>query len=769
MQDDEPKPELNGASDEVEEKVRKMMDPAASAPEPEVKDAKKPTNAKPLKIKILHDDEEPEGTESEVLSAPLIPDPKPNGKKIKILHDDEPEEADEKPVNEPDKVDEKPAVESEDESPDEDSSDEPAEEQSEPEAPTAPEAVVVNSEEPETDTADPTSETTEEPGEEASEAEPEDPPAEAEESKEETPAETEPETPAIDEPLPPEFEDDKTASAIDDIVSKEGDDLLAADDEKLAAAFQPPAKPGIGKKIANLFAAWWHNPKARWLTFTFLFLVFLAACIVPTSRYFLLNTARVRSNLSLLVLDESTQQPLKNVKVSIGGAAGITGSDGRARLSRVKLGPSELVIEKRAFAPVKKLQTVGWGSNPLGEFKLTPTGTQYAFTITDFLSGKPVENVEASTGEASALSDEEGKIRLTIDQPPDELEVNFSGDKLRQEKLKFNADIKTEQTVQVVPVRKEVFISKRTGKFDLYKIDIDGKNEEKVLAGTGTEREDMVLAVHPQEEQVALVSTRDNKRNQDNFLLSTLTLIDLEDNSATSVAQSERIQIVDWIGNKLVYVQITQGASAENPKRHRLMSYDFTSGDNKEIASSNYFNDVMVIGNKVYFAPSSAYQTKSAAGLYKIDADGNNRQTILGTEVWNFFRTSYDHLALSAGKDWFDYHLGDKAPTKLDGQPSNLNSRIYADSLDGKKSLWSENRDGKGVLLAYEIGTQNEQTLRSQSGLKPPLRWLTNSVVVYRINTDQETADYAMSLNGGEPRKIRDVSNIGGVDKWYYY
>ena len=340
---------------------------------------------------------------------------------------------------------------------------------------------------------------------------------------------------------------------------------------------------------------------------------------------------------------------------------------------------------------------------------------------------------------------------------------------MRDEIVKTDADNRSEQEVKVVPSRKSIFITKRSGKYDVYKVDVDGNNEQQVLAGTGTERDDMTLMSHPTDEVAVLVSTRDNKRNQDGFLLSTLTLIDLKENSANSISQSERIQVVDWVGERLIYVQIAQGTSAASPQRHRLMSYNYKTDENKEIASSNYFNDVSVVRGKVYYAPSSAYQPGNSSGMFRVDSDGGNKQTVVGQEVWNFFRTSFENLTLSVGNDWYNYKLGDKAPTKLQGQPASLISRIYVDSPDGKSSLWVDNRDGKGVLLAYEPDSQNEKTLRTQSGLKNPARWLNNKVVIYRINTEQETADYALSLDGGEPKKIRDVTNTGGVDSWYYY
>lgn len=740
---DERDPDIMGPDSEaLEEKVREMMDPKAKKIESKFEDVPVtgevgtapelvglPTSKKPVKIKVIKSDPPDNEIAEPVVD---IPPAKPKAsKKIVVSHDES-----EQPVVAD-------AVGSE------------ADEVLENDKQEVPEGI------PDALSTEPVAENTVE----TSELETATP------DQELTASEKEPQQPVpvspVESPLPPVIEDNKTKDAVDDIVAKEGDELLAREDEKIAA-FQPPKKQRLGQKLKSLISAWWHNPKARWLTFSVLFLAIVAAAVVPTSRYFLLNTAHVRSGMSLLVLDNSTQQPLKNVRVAIGSASGTTETDGRVRLTGVKLGPGVVRIEKRAFAPIEQQVVIGWGSNPLGEFKLVPTGTQYAILVTDYLSGKGVENIEASSGEANALSDKNGKIVLTMEQPPDQIEAVVKGKGFRQENLSFSADMKTEQSVKLVPERKEVFITRRSGVYDVYKIDIDGKNEDKVLAGTGSERDDILLLPHPSSEVVAVVSTRGNTRNKDGFLLSSLTIVDLKDNGTTSPAQSEQIRLLGWVGDRLVYMQSTAGASAANPKRQRLMSYNYTTDENNELFTSNYFNDLGVIGNKIYFAPSGAYQAGSV-GLFSLNADGTNRQTTTTQEVWNFTRVSYEHINLSAGQDWYDLRLGDKAPTKLPGQPANLNPRAYVDSPDGKKSLWVDNRDGKGVLLAYEPETQNEQILRTQSGLKNPVRWLSDTVVIYRINTEQETADYALSLLGGEPQKIRDVTHTSGTDNWYYY
>ncbi len=245
-------------------------------------------------------------------------------------------------------------------------------------------------------------------------------------------------------------------------------------------------------------------------------------------------------------------------------------------------------------------------------------------------------------------------------------------------------------------------------------------------------------------------------------------VIDLNTNSPTLVTRSEKIQVIDWIGNRLLFVQEAAGASANDPNRQRLVSYDVTTNSQKELASSNYFNDLVSAGGVIYYANSDSNQT-GQTGFFKINPDGTSRITILSQTVWSLFRTQYDHLTLAVGQDWYDYKLGNVTVTKLPGAPSSQQNRVYQDDSTHTNSLWADSRDGKGVLLKYGIGDQKDTILRTQSGLGTPLYWLNDHYVVYRIQTDQETADYVLNIDGGQPRKISDVTKTDGLGQWYYY
>lgn len=575
-------------------------------------------------------------------------------------------------------------------------------------------------------------------------------------------------------PLAEPFTDVQTSKIVDTIIAEESDALLGLEQPVPRPRTITPPKARqqrrrFGAVLKDVLRNWWRYPVTRWLSIAGILAALAAAGGIPTSRYAILNGAGVRSSATVQILDQSTQQPLKNVTVKLADQSGQTDERGVVRLSRLRLGPTMLSLEKRAFTPITQSVTIGWGSNPLGDFRLTPSGSQYTFIVKDYVSGNPVATAMATSAYADANADDKGDIRLTLDQSSEEVvDVTISAPGYRDEVMQLDTKAKQEQAVSLVTARKHAFVSNRSGKYDLYKIDIDGKNEKVVLAGTGSERADLVLAQNAGQNVAALVSTRDNVRNADGYLLSTLTIVNLESGAVTKVAQSEQIHVIGWSGDYLAYVQIASGASAGNPDRERLMSYNYSKKDNKQLASANYFNDVLTAAGKLYYAPSGGVG-EAASNFIRMNYDGSGKQVLLVGETWNAFRTDYTHIAVSVPGQWYEHIIGSNATTKMEGQPANPASRVYVDAPEGKQSLWVDTRDGKGVLLKYDMSQQKDTEVVARSGLRYPVRWLDAETVVYRIETQQETADYVVSLNGGEPNKIKDVTATGNNDRWYYY
>lgn len=549
------------------------------------------------------------------------------------------------------------------------------------------------------------------------------------------------------------------------------------EDDQPAEANTKKSKPK--GKIRRFFKAWWENKTARWATIIIVALVVIGVAAYPRTRYFLLNAAGVRSGASVTVIDNASRQPLKNVEVQLNNASGTTNEDGYVELEKVRLGATNLTVSRRAFASFEKQVTVGWGSNPLGEVILEPKGLQYTFMVRDFLSEQPLEKVEAISGDASAFSDKEGKIILTLDTTSDEpVEIAIQADGYRTEKITETAETTSNKEINMVPAQEQAFISKRSGKYDLYKIYADGKGEKLILSGTGFERDDMVLVPQPSGSNVAYVSTRDGQRASDGTLLSTLNIVNLGNNKVTKLDTADRIQVVSWVNDTLVYVVVVdeQGPGGA-AKKQRLVSYNLELSQKLDITSATYFNDIMVADDKVFYAPASesAAEDKESGGqntnigFYMSNVGGTEVNKLLDREVWSMIRSSYGTITLSTGKDWYEFKLGSDRVERIGGAPASQKTRVYVNNAGNSRSLWVDERDGKGVLLSYNLESKKDKTLVNQSGLTYPVRWLNDTTAVYRINTDAETADYVLSLNGGEPRKITDVTSTAGIDKWYYF
>ena len=561
-------------------------------------------------------------------------------------------------------------------------------------------------------------------------------------------------------------DDPETSRAIDEIVAAEADTVLDAEDEEREAIelAKEPKRPS--SRLGRFFAHSW----VRWSLFLIVFASLIAVSFTPTSRYYVLNKAGVHSTLSLKVVDLGTKLPLKNFTVSAGGSTSQTDDTGIARLDNVRLGNTTLVIEKRAFSTIEKNIVVGWGSNPLGDFEAQAVGEQYTFLVMDYLSGKPIEAAEASSSDGNALADKEGKIVLTLDtaqqEDSEQVDVTIVAPGYRQEVVRVTVSNKEVQSVKMVQSRKHTFISKRSGTFDIYTIDIDGENEKKIVQGTGLERDDIALVNSQTQPIAALVSTRERVTSTSGYLLSTLYLVDTASGNLTKIDQSERIVILGWTKTgQLVYTKISDGGDGTDPARQRIMSYDTQSTvAAKQLAAANYFNDILMVGDKIYYAPSRQFAIAEKPGVLAVTADGLNTQTILAdVEAFSLQRSSYETMDFNVNNTWYSYPLLSTGGEAVKGQtPASLSSKIFNDNQATNFSLWVDERDGKGVLLSYDRTARKDAEVTNYRGLKTPVQWLNDTTVVFRVNDSRETADYVISLDGGEARKITTVTDSLG-------
>ncbi len=552
--------------------------------------------------------------------------------------------------------------------------------------------------------------------------------------------------------------DPEIDAAVDDIVRSESDETIAETDAKLAALQEIKEKKTFVQKIKGGFRAWWENRPARYGVLAGLVVLFIVISLLPVTRYAVLNFFGVRVGSSMTIVDGQTRLPLKNINVQLQNKSASTDEDGQVSFSDLKLGKSNLAIVKRGYAEDKRVIVLGWGSNPIGEQSLVATGEQFTFVLTDWKSGAVVSDAEATSGENSAKSDENGKIVLTVgEENIANVEIIITAKGYRKETFNSEALNGTELQVKMVPGKKHAFVSNRSGDYDLYTIDVDAKNEKLLLEATGKEREVPVVVPNPMRNVIAFVSSRGGEVNKDGFILDGLYIVDAVTGENERIARSEQLQVIGWSGDKIIFLQVVEGTSQGNSERSKLVSYDYVTRERKDLAASNYFNDVELIGTKLYYGVSSYAVPESQAKLYIVDVDGQNKLKLVDKQVWTIFRTAYDTLLFSAvDQKWFKL-TGDKPIEEVSQQPAPL-ALNFVDSPDGKRTVWVEVRDGKGVLLKSETGEFKEEQVMTMPGLNDVLYWANDSTVVFRVISNEETADYILNLDGGEMQKIIDVT-----------
>lgn len=552
-------------------------------------------------------------------------------------------------------------------------------------------------------------------------------------------------------------ENPQTDKAVDEIMAKESDQLLAQ------ASADPPAQIANPKtfrqKLVDFFKAWWGNKKARWLTIASLAAIILVFIVVPWTRYFALNTVGVRASSSVIIVDDITNLPLKNVQFSIDNQSTKTDVKGVAKLSGIKLGKHQVKIERLAFAPITKATVIGWGSNPLGTVRLTATGLRYTVLLKDFVSGKPISGAEINSQELSALTDKNGKAILTVeDVNATKLDITLSASGYRTEKLVLDAHSKKAVSAILVPSQKTVFVSKASGKYDVYSMDIDGKNKKLLLAGTGRENGNINLVSSPDGAYAALISTRDDVRDSYGYLLQTLVIIKIQDGHFSVVDHAQQIQLIDWLEGRLVYRSTIAAASAANNLRNKLIAYNLDKNSKLQLTSANQFNLVLTAKNWIYYAASST-DPQAKMGLFKVKVDGTGRKQFSEQEIWTGIRQDYQDFNIQTPIGWFTFNIISEKVAKT-AAPTSLTS--YQFSENGNLAAWTDIRDNKGTLLVYDGASDKNRVIVSQDGLTSPTRWLNSKTIIYRVASRTEVADYVISIDGGKAHKIIDVTPTTG-------
>ena len=548
-------------------------------------------------------------------------------------------------------------------------------------------------------------------------------------------------------------------------------------------ARQPSVAPAPPKRSFRQKLARMMRSRKFWImTVLSLLALGVALWFIQPTRWWLVNLFGAGNTLTLTTIAPGEGQAkvsrLGNTTVTVEGKVYKTDAQGKLRVDHVPYGKISVVAKKPGYQDVNYGVTLDFDpflhkfggkesddASRTVELSLRATGIPLSFKVVDALSGKPVTVGEFMIGDVVAKSDDQGVVSLKIlgtDASKVSVTTKFGGAFVDQQfELTLGSD--TVPEIKAVPGGKHYFVSRRSGVLTVYSSNLDGSDVQTVVAGTGQETGAIAFAVSPNGKYGVLSSSRDGARNSRGDMLQRMYVVDLATKQLTRVDEGLQITFADWSDSTLVYTTTAfDTTTSTTPTTLRSVDTDAKRVYNFE--SAEYISVGTVGFDKVVYQKyaSSGSDAATSPTLREAPAHASTNKT-LGekTDYGSYLQLDFDRIAFKTGQDqgWHEYNLNTDQLKTISQPASGSNTIQYLGtaSSDNRKRLMIDRVDGRYMLFVKDMSTGALTALYGADGLGGPIRWV-GDVIVYRVVTSQETADYALSLNGGQPRKVSDVT-----------
>lgn len=501
------------------------------------------------------------------------------------------------------------------------------------------------------------------------------------------------------------------------------------------------------------------------LTFLLILIVGSFLTIYFTDLKYPVIGAFAKADAEIVVSDSKTLLPLENASVTVNSKVFKTDKDGKAHLAGIPLSKSTTIsIDTEGYLPISRQESFFIGQNNLLPFLLDEKNRSLSVTVVNSITSLPIESANVEIGDNKLTSDASGMV-IVSKIPFSLTSINVKATK--ENFLDNSQDFKLELldnvlTVKLTPVGKDYFLSNRSGKIDLYQSNLDGTGQGIMLAATGNEDNQTSINISTNGKWVALSSTREAVRGGNNSLIPILYVINTEKKTFTKVKTDVYFQIYGWSDDNLIFLTYNNN-SAETPTQ-KLISYNVKDIKQSVLLTSNsYLNSGVLSGNA--FIYSFIDKTKESYGLYSAEISSGKISQISKEGVYQIYFTSVNTVVFSTidSDKWYSYDISTKKIKELSVPPVQSGYKSYFKSSN--KVAFIETRDGKTELFTEDLDGKNEKKLTNKGGVTVPIRWVNDEYIVYRVVNSNETANYAISVNGGTPVKISDVysySNGGG-------
>lgn len=484
-------------------------------------------------------------------------------------------------------------------------------------------------------------------------------------------------------------------------------------------------------------------PKNRWaflkrkkvyipLAMAGAFLVIVGLLLaIPVTRYGMLAPL-VKKDLILTTVDNKTGKPVSDALVTVDDQTKKTDAKGKVAFSQMRVGFKQIVIKKKYYKDSRQTITVPIvGSPQVGDIKLEATGRQVPIKVLNKITGKPVAKATILSQESTAITDANGEatIVLPVKNNIEKATIKTENYVETAVSVQVTEQKNDKNTFLVTPTGKLYFLSKRTGKINVMKSNLDGTEAEVVVAGTGKEEEtNTVLLAARSWGYLALKAKRDAGNAK-------LYLINTADDKLTVIDEGRAtFDPIGWHNNQFIYRVHRDGIPSWQPKGTALKSFNATTGklvtlDETLGEGTGTFEYAREVIENVYILDNQIVYTKpwNASFSYGGWALLNGKKASIMSAKPTGGKSSLKDFGISENENVYFYNVRPFKPQEVYFQVGTSNSAAakfyeledgkvheatdateqtftkfyptYLLSPNGTNTFWTEPRDGKNTLF----------------------------------------------------------------------
>jgi hypothetical protein len=488
--------------------------------------------------------------------------------------------------------------------------------------------------------------------------------------------------------------------------------------------------------------------------------VIVILLLLPFTRWPILNAVGFRGTTEVMISDPNNRAVVGAIIKLDTGSAISTDTFGRATFTGVALGKRTALVQKNGYGDRTFQFTSGIKKQKVTE-SLKIIGIKIDLDIKNWLSDQLIEGATTTYEKSNAVTDSTGRASLVI--PPTDkkaIEVTIAAPGYITKAVEVQTNTVSKE-VALVSAQKNYFLSKREGKFDVFSSNLDGSDQRKIIDATGKEDDSLLqFSVNKNNKQAVLVATRDGKI-QNGRIVAGVYSVDLEKASLRKIDEGSDIQLYEWSDATIAYSKSAPELNYDDPSLSRIMTYNSATNKLSQTAAANYFTAVTVANSKLFYNPADAYRPIENGVLTSLDlSTGAQKKYMQDRQIAYLSRASYQTLEIqdTAGAS-FELQIASGTTKPIDRRPT-VNLQV-ATNPSSQIAAWTDRRDGQGALVKRSIKDGVENVVVKISGLTSPVRFVTDTVVVARVATSEETADYVVDISTGKFKKVVDVSNVG--------